>query len=285
MVSAVSPRIFPAAHPAPAAARAGGSARAPLRRVPPAQSSTSVPVRRASALDTPPAGRWRDHALLAFVVLLLHGGVGAAFLFGQSAPPTPAPKRQTVELVRPPIVPPQAVEPPKPEPEPPKPLPQKLAAKPPPKPVSVAASPPALRTRAADSVIAPDALTVPENTSAAPSTGPVVAAPPAPPAPPVPPAVEAVSEASASAAYLHNPPPVYPAVAERQGWQGRVLLRVLVSAAGTAQSVEIQKSSGRKLLDDAALSTVRNWRFVPSKRGNTPIEGWASVPIEFKLAN
>ena len=38
-----------------------------------------------------------------------------------------------------------------------------------------------------------------------------------------------------------------------------------------------------KLLDEEAKATVRTWRFSPSKRGSTPIDGWATVPIEFKL--
>jgi len=45
----------------------------------------------------------------------------------------------------------------------------------------------------------------------------------------------------------------------------------------------VQKSSGSQPLDDAALLTVKKWLFTPSKRGDTPIDGWATVPIEFKL--
>jgi protein TonB len=48
-------------------------------------------------------------------------------------------------------------------------------------------------------------------------------------------------------------------------------------------AVEVQKSSGHKLLDEEAMATVRAWQFTPSKRGTTPIDGWATVPIEFKL--
>ena len=47
------------------------------------------------------------------------------------------------------------------------------------------------------------------------------------------------------AAYLDNPAPLYPAAAKRAGAQGRVLLRVLVSADGAAQAIEIARSSGR----------------------------------------
>jgi len=54
-------------------------------------------------------------------------------------------------------------------------------------------------------------------------------------------------------------------------------------STGHVESVEIQESSGRRILDDQAVRTVKNWIFAPSKRGDTPIDGWAVVPIEFSL--
>jgi protein TonB len=93
-----------------------------------------------------------------------------------------------------------------------------------------------------------------------------------------------VTEPSANAAYLNNPPPTYPKAAQRQGWQGRVLLRVHVLAGGQPGTVEIRQSSGKTLLDEAAVAAVRNWTFVPGKKGSTPVDGWTTVPIDFKLA-
>lgn len=85
------------------------------------------------------------------------------------------------------------------------------------------------------------------------------------------------------AAYLQNPPPVYPALARRLGEQGRVLLRVRVSAEGAADRVELNASSGSPRLDGAALETVRRWRFVPARQGEQPIAAWVLVPISFSL--
>jgi protein TonB len=83
--------------------------------------------------------------------------------------------------------------------------------------------------------------------------------------------------------YKNNPPPDYPTIAVRQGWQGTVLLRVRVLQTGAVESVEVMRSSGKKVLDDAAIHTVERWVFAPSTRGNAPIDGFATVPIEFKL--
>lgn len=86
-----------------------------------------------------------------------------------------------------------------------------------------------------------------------------------------------------NAAYLRNPAPLYPAIARHSGDQGKVMLKVLVSAEGTALRVELDQSSGSKSLDGAALEAVKGWRFVPARRGVQNIEAWVRVPVVFKL--
>jgi protein TonB len=102
-------------------------------------------------------------------------------------------------------------------------------------------------------------------------------------APPRPSLPELVTEPFGRAGYLNNPPPEYPAMAARQKWEGTVVLRVRVLSTGKVDAVQVAKSSGHKVLDDQAQETVRGWVFRPSKRGATPIDGWATVPIEFKI--
>jgi protein TonB len=83
--------------------------------------------------------------------------------------------------------------------------------------------------------------------------------------------------------YLHNPTPEYPRLARRLGEEGRVLLKVLVSADGSAASVNLEKSSGSERLDNAAISTVKHWRFVPARKGGDALSAYALVPIMFSL--
>lgn len=109
---------------------------------------------------------------------------------------------------------------------------------------------------------------------------------PAPPKTPPSPAPDEPAPITAplfNAAYLRNPAPAYPPQARRLGEQGQVVLRVLVNDAGLAEQIELQTSSGSARLDQAALSTVRAWRFVPARRGDKPISAWVAVPIHFKL--
>jgi len=80
-----------------------------------------------------------------------------------------------------------------------------------------------------------------------------------------------------------NAKPDYPAEAQRRGWQGRVVLRVEVSPAGSPLSVDVRVSSGHELLDQAALRAVRRWRFVPATQGGTPVAGTVDVPVQFRL--
>jgi protein TonB len=94
---------------------------------------------------------------------------------------------------------------------------------------------------------------------------------------------EPLIESRYDAATLNNPKPPYPLVARRHGAQGRVVLSVQVSASGTSNEVLLRRSSGHAVLDNAALQTVRHWRFVPARRGDTPVESWVDVPIIFRL--
>ncbi|CAB1214253.1 energy transducer TonB [Acinetobacter bouvetii] len=94
-----------------------------------------------------------------------------------------------------------------------------------------------------------------------------------------------VTEAKGYAGYLSNPAPEYPEVALDRGWEGVVMLRVKVSPTGNPLEINLKTSSGKKALDEAAIKTVKRWKFSPAIRGNTPIEGWVDVPIHFKLPN
>ncbi|MDB5904867.1 MAG: outer rane transport energization protein TonB, partial [Betaproteobacteria bacterium] len=47
--------------------------------------------------------------------------------------------------------------------------------------------------------------------------------------------------------------------------------------------VQVKASSGSERLDTTALETVRHWKFIPARRGDTPVEAWVLVPISFSL--
>ncbi len=226
-------------------------------------------------------GRTRRSVLAIFgASMALH--LAIAWKAHEQAPaPAAVHKRSRAEIEfvrRPPpptpmIIPPQAAQPQ---------IPKALQA---PRPVSaprISAPPPVQAAPAAEPADPPapspdpaPADGVPGGTGTADPT-PVVAAPPPPPPPA--PIVEAHE-----AAYLKNPRPAYPSIAQREGWEGTVLLRVRVSPNGRAAGVTVQRSSGRTALDNAAVAAVSGWTFVPATQGGSPIAGWVNVPVDFRL--
>ena len=181
------------------------------------------------------------------------------------------------EFVAPPA--PPAPPPPKPVvPTPPPPVPTPRVAKPAPQPRPTP-------VRAPEPTPAP--IVNAEDAPNAPVVRPPVATPvsaaPAAPAPSAAPATPRIELPSSNAAYLKNPSPAYPSISKRMGEQGKVLLRVLISAEGLPEQVEIKQSSGYERLDRQAHDTVLRWRFVPGKRNGTPEAMWYLVPINFVL--
>lgn len=100
---------------------------------------------------------------------------------------------------------------------------------------------------------------------------------------PQPPAAAPVTQARYDADYLNNPAPGYPPLSRRLGEEGRVLLRVQVSADGKPVNVEMKRSSGFPRLDEAAIKAAAKWRFVPARQGDSALTSWVEVPIQFSL--
>lgn len=188
-------------------------------------------------------------AMIAVVAL----GLGQSETFSELAQPLAV---RLVEAVRPEEKPP-APPPPKSQP---KIQPKMLKA-----PVLASAAP-----------NAPSSFVVPEQPSQ--PAAPVMAPNPAPA-----PAAEPLVEARFDADYLSNPKPPYPSASRRLGEAGTVYLRVHVSSEGLAHKVELKTSSGFPRLDQSALETVAQWRFVPAKRGTATVTSWVVVPIVFSL--
>ena len=93
------------------------------------------------------------------------------------------------------------------------------------------------------------------------------------------------TEANFNANYGSNPKPKYPGIATSRGWEGTVRLLVKVSVEGDSEEVAVQRSSGYDVLDEAAIEAVEKWKFIPAKRGETPIASSVIVPINFILNN
>lgn len=103
------------------------------------------------------------------------------------------------------------------------------------------------------------------------------------PAPAAPPAPAKIELPNASASYLNNPKPPYPALSKRLGEEGKVVVRVWIDTDGRATQAEIKTSSGYERLDQTALRTVLAWRYIPGKRAGVPEGMWFNIPLNFVL--
>ncbi|MGZ8199259.1 MAG: energy transducer TonB, partial [Methylosarcina sp.] len=55
------------------------------------------------------------------------------------------------------------------------------------------------------------------------------------------------------------------------------------TADGHSAGIFVQQSSGHKQLDEAAIEAVKQWTFIPAKRGDKAVASTVTVPIQFKL--
>ncbi len=258
-------------------------------------SSTSA--RRPDPATASP-GRHRRHASVLVAVLVAHALGLWALLAGLSDPPElpvpgevvttalllpePASAAAAAAPARPAAAKPQPARPQaKPAQQPPtaQPLPTPSA---PARSQSPAALPAAVPTQA-PSAQAPAGASSPAAPASQAAAAPASAATGSATAAATSPAPARVELPSSSADYLNNPRPAYPGLSKRLGEEGKVVLRVLIEADGSASKAEIRSSSGYDRLDQAALQTVLRWRYLPGKRGGVAEAMWFNVPINFVL--
>jgi len=123
-----------------------------------------------------------------------------------------------------------------------------------------------------------------------------------PAAPPQPAASAEVQPAAAAAATLSGPDPSsiarfrlelmeaalryerYPRLAQDNGWEGRVEVRLLIAENGALASIVVRKSAGRPVLDDQALAMLRSAHphvtVPPSLRGKAFT---LDIPVDFSI--
>ena len=77
--------------------------------------------------------------------------------------------------------------------------------------------------------------------------------------------------------------PRYPRRARQRGIEGEILLRIKVNAKGRSSGIEVLKSSGHDILDEAAVDALKDWHFQPGRRGTKTVEASMDMPVVFRL--
>ena len=90
--------------------------------------------------------------------------------------------------------------------------------------------------------------------------------------------------AGAHLEYESAPAPSYPMEAIRKALTGTVTLRVLVDVDGRPIDVQVEHSSGHRVLDAAAKKQVlAKWRFRPAMQDGQAVQAIGMVPVVFSL--
>jgi TonB family protein len=90
--------------------------------------------------------------------------------------------------------------------------------------------------------------------------------------------VSKLAAAEIKAATVSSPQPVYPLAARKQHWTGAGDFACHISPDGTVASVDVLRSTGHQVLDQAAITALQHWRFQPGK-----VESRLNIPIDFRM--
>lgn len=77
--------------------------------------------------------------------------------------------------------------------------------------------------------------------------------------------------------------PVYPEAARAAKVQGIVILEVLIDGGGLVTDAHVLKSIPE--LDMAAIDAVKQWKYQPTTLNGKPVQTWATVSVNFSLAD
>lgn len=80
---------------------------------------------------------------------------------------------------------------------------------------------------------------------------------------------------------IHHVAPVYPTIARQAHVTGTVILEATIAEDGRVQDVRVLRSI--RLLDDAAVEAVRQWRFTPTLLNRQPVRVVMTVTVAFTL--
>lgn len=88
---------------------------------------------------------------------------------------------------------------------------------------------------------------------------------------------------------LPVPKVIFPVKDPRLGVQpppkGPVTLLLLVDTLGRVKEVQVETSSGRKILDQEAVRSARRYEYRPATVNCEPVEMWTTMQVDFRAGN
>lgn len=78
-------------------------------------------------------------------------------------------------------------------------------------------------------------------------------------------------------------PPVYPSNARKKGIAGHVIVNLLITPSGDVESYQIIESIPEGVFDQAALASVKSWKFNAAMDKGRKVAVWAEQKLTFSL--
>lgn len=75
----------------------------------------------------------------------------------------------------------------------------------------------------------------------------------------------------------------YPELARKSKITGHVLLRFHLDERGSISRLQVIKADPPGIFEDAALASVKQWRFAPAMKNGRPVPYWVELPMPFIL--
>lgn len=79
--------------------------------------------------------------------------------------------------------------------------------------------------------------------------------------------------------------PPYPHTARMMGWEGQIILSLLINEKGNVSRARIHRGARYPILNEAALEHTRNWKLRPGTAQEKPVCMWGNFAVTFKLMN
>jgi TonB family protein len=86
-----------------------------------------------------------------------------------------------------------------------------------------------------------------------------------------------------SARVIHQVAPKYRKEARKKHVEGVVLLRMGIAKDGSTHDIEV--IHGDRLLVNAAIEAVRQWRFTPTTLNGQPVDAPTEIEVAFRLSH
>ena len=84
---------------------------------------------------------------------------------------------------------------------------------------------------------------------------------------------------------LSNVIPIYPPEAVKNKIEGKVRVKFFINAKGDVTNSLLERSSGYKILDSAAVEYTKGLKYLPATANDKPISIWLSVTFEYRISS